>query len=369
MTRFESRTRACQERLRAVDADGAVFFPGPNLYYLSGFFTEPWDRHFFLIVPKEGEPCFVVPQLFEAQVAESTSVEAIETWTDEEGPFEAIRTASDVVSANEPRLLVDDEMWATFLLDLRDGFDGATFDPAREVMDELREIKDEAEVDRIARASSIADDVSVEVRSLGDRAIGMTERELAIEIERRLVDRGADGLAFDVSSSSGPNTARVFYHHGDREIESGDPVLLDFGCVVDHYCSDQTRMVVFDGEPSERFLEVYRAVEEAKRTGIEAVEPGIPAAAIEEPVHRVLENHGLLEYVQHRTGHGVGMTPYEGPDILRGNETSLEPGMVFSVEPGVYVEGKFGVRLEDLVVVTEDGHRRLNTSPETWRPL
>jgi Xaa-Pro aminopeptidase len=161
----------------------------------------------------------------------------------------------------------------------------------------------------------------------------------------------------------------VFYHHGDREIQSGDPVLLDFGCVVDHYCSDQTRIVVFDGDPPQEFPRVHEAVLEAHEAAVEAVEPVVPAEAVEETAHSILEEYGYLDSTQHRTGHGVGLTVHEGPNILKGNDQPLEPGMVFSVEPGVYFEDRFGVRIEDLVAVTETGYRRLNDSPRTWRPL
>ncbi len=368
MSVFEARTRECQAEMRAADADALVLFPGPNLYYLSGFFTEPWDRHFFYLVPAEGEPCFVIPELFEEQVSEASWVDQIYPWTDAAGPDAALHAARDDLGEIDS-VLLDDEMWARYVLDIEDVFQPTEMQLASRILDDLRDIKDEQELDAIRRASDIADTVSEEVRSLGDAAIGMTERELANDIERRLHDHGAEGLAFDVSSSTGPNSARVFYHHGDREIRAGEPVLLDFGCRVAHYCSDQTRMVVFGGAPSEKFTRVHEAVREAQEVGVQAVEPGISAESVEHAVHDVLAEYGYQEYTQHRTGHGVGLTPHEGPEILDGNERILEPGMVFSVEPGVYFEGEFGVRIEDLVVVTEAGCERLNETPRTWEPL
>lgn len=366
---FETRTRACQERLAERDASAAVLAPGPNLYYLSGFHAEPWDRLFLLFVPAEGEPRFVVPGMFDAQIRDVSWIEVIHTWADESGPADALQRVGEHLELASGRLLLDDRMWATYVQALRRQFPDATYGLASEVLDDLRERKDELEIEAIERASEIADEVSEEIRSLGATAVGMTERELALEVEAAMTERGAEGLPFDVASTAGPNTARVFYHHGDREVAAGEPVLLDFGCIVDRYCSDQTRMVVFDGEPPEEFERVYDAVLAAYEAGVSAVEPGVPAESVEQACHEVLEEHGYADRVQHRTGHGVGLTPNEGPAILTGNTAPLRPGMVFSVEPGVYFEGRFGVRLEDLVVVTEDGCRSLNHSPMTWRPL
>lgn len=366
---YEERTRACQRKLGERGATAAVLFPGPNLYYLSGFYAEPWDRHFLLFVPSDGSPCFVVPEVYEEQVRESSWIETLRTWTDQEGPLETLRRTSETLGLDGGHLLLDDQMWTTFAQDIRAVTSDATFGVASEALDELRSRKDETELDTIRRASEIADEVSRTVRAKGDDVIGMTERELATEIENQMLESGADDAAFDVSASSGPNTARVFYHHGDREIERGDPVLLDFGAVVDHYRSDQTRMVVFAGEPPAEFERMHDAVSEALEAGVDAVRPGVPVEAVELACHDVLAEYGCVDQTLHRTGHGVGLTVHEAPNVIEGNERELEPGMVFSVEPGVYFEGEFGVRIEDLVAVTEDGAERLNSSPRTWQPL
>jgi Xaa-Pro aminopeptidase len=368
-TVFERRCRDCQHALADAGADAAVLFPSPNCYYVSGFDEEPSERHLLLFVPREGDPVFVVPELYRDQVAEESWVEDVRSWADGEDPTHLVRSVLADRELTDGRLLVDDRMWARFTLGLQDVAPDAEFGLASEVFDDLRIRKDDAEIDALRRAGELADEVSEEVRALGAEAVGMTERELAAEIDDRLSAGGGEGTSFDTLVGSGPNGAKPHHRHGDREIRPGDPVVLDFGARVDGYPGDQTRTVVFDGEPSAAFLAAYETVREAQEAAVEAIEPGVPAEEIDAIARGIIEDAGFGEQFIHRTGHGVGLEVHEHPNIVAGNDTPLEPGMVFSVEPGVYVPGEFGVRIEDLVVVTEDGCERLNDSPRTWKPL
>ncbi|WP_458186777.1 M24 family metallopeptidase [Haladaptatus sp. NG-WS-4] len=368
-TPFAERTRCCQQRLRAVEADAVVLFPSSNLYYLSGFREHPGERHLFLFVPVSGDPVFVVPDMYGEQIAEASWVTDVRTWSDGDDPLDLVAAVADDLDLPGGHLLVDDTMWALFTQDLRSALAEATFGLASEVLEPLRMQKDESEVETLRRAGELADEVCVEIRELGEDAIGMTERELAREIETRLADAGGEELAFDTIVGSGPNGAKPHHGHGDREIGSGDPVVLDFGAFVDGYPGDQTRTVVFAGTPPEEFDRVHRAVREAQQVGVEAVEPGVTAESVDRATREVVESYGYGDQFIHRTGHGVGLDVHEGPYIVAGNDRELEPGMVFSVEPGVYVPGEFGVRIEDLVVVTDDGCERLNDSPRTWHAL
>ena len=203
---------------------------------------------------------------------------------------------------------------------------------------------------------------------MGEDTVGLTESELAAEIRGRLHAAGATRLSFDVVVASGPHGAEPYRRSSDREIDAGEPVILDFGGFVDGYASDQTRTVVFAGDPPEGFEDAHEAVVAAFEAGVEAVEPGATAGAVDRATEAVLRERGYGDDLVHATGHGVGLEAHEAPTVADGNEVELEPGMVFSVEPGVY-PGKFGVRVEDLVVVTESGCQRLNDSPKTWRPL
>ncbi|MFC6904678.1 aminopeptidase P family protein [Halalkalicoccus tibetensis] len=350
----EGRTRTCQEALS--EGECLVLFPGPNLQYLTGFRDEPMERHLLLFVPREGEPVFLAPTMYDDQLAD-THVSDVRLWDDGEDPRAYI---GEILGRIDPdRLLVDDRLWARFTQDLQAVTD-AEFGLASEVLADLRVKKDGAEIDAIREASALADRVSEEVRGLD--AVGMTERELAREIDSRLADLGGEGPSFETIVAAGENGARPHHRHGDREIGTGDPVVLDFGTRFDGYPSDQTRTIVFGGEPSEGFEEIHEVVREAQGAAVERVEPGVPAEAVDRAARDVIEDAGYGERFTHRTGHGVGIEVHEPPYIVAGNTRELEEGMVFSVEPGIYLEGEFGVRIEDLVVVTETGCERLNDS-------
>jgi Xaa-Pro aminopeptidase len=366
-TPFERRTRDAQAALSDAGADALVCFPSHNLTYLTGFAEEPAERHLFLFVPAAGDPTFLVPDLYGEQVREASWVRDVRTWSDDDDPVAAVeRVVSDLRLPDAPRVLVDDTMWARFTQDLESVLPAASFGLASEVLSDLRVRKDEAELDALRRAGGVADDVADSIRALGADAVGLTERELAHEIESLLVDAGGEGVSFDVIVGSGPNGAMPHHAHGDRVIESGDPVVLDFGTRVDGYPSDQTRTVVFDGEPPARFPEVHDVVREAYEAGVAAVEPGATAADVDRAARDVVEAAGYGDEFIHRTGHGVGLDVHEEPYVVAGNDRELEPGMVFSVEPGVYLPDEFGVRIEDLVAVTEEGHELLNRSDRGW---
>jgi len=378
MNAFEARTRRCQRRLAAAGADAAVLFPSANLFYASGFREEPMERHLFLFVPSadgsdddppSDDPVFLAPEMYDEQIREASWVADVRLWADGDDPADLVAEIAAELDLRGGRLLVDDTMWARFTQDLRAALPDATFGLASEVFDGLRVRKDEAELDALRRAAALADEVSVAVRELGADAIGRTEAELAAEIDRRLADAGGEGVSFETVVGSGPNGAKPHHRHGDREIERGDPVVLDFGAYVDGYPGDQTRTVVFDGEPPAAYESVHETVRAAQRAAVDAIEPGVPAEAIDRAAREVIEDAGHGDRFVHRTGHGVGLDVHEAPYVVEGNDTELEPGMVFSVEPGIYLDGEFGVRIEDLVVVTEDGCERLNDSPRTWEPL
>ncbi|RLM59221.1 aminopeptidase P family protein [Halobellus sp. Atlit-31R] len=368
VTPFERRTDAARAALEDAGADALVCVPGRNLQYLTGFAESQRERQLFLIVPAAGEPTFFVPALSESQIRRETWVPTVRAWGDDADPVAALAGCFDDLGVpTTPRLLVDDTMWATFVQDLREVRPAATVGLASEVLSELRVRKDPAERDALRRAAEAADEAMRRVRALGSDAVGLTEAELVGRIESSLTAVGGDGVAFETIVGSGPNGAMPHHAHGERRIEAGDPVVLDFGTRVDGYPSDQTRTVVFEGDPGERFREVHATVERAQSAAVDAIEPGVTADAIDAAARSVIEAAGYGEAFVHRTGHGVGLDVHEEPYIVAGNDRKLEPGMVFSVEPGIYLDGAFGVRIEDLVVVTDDGAEPLNRTDRGWR--
>jgi len=367
MTPEERRTRAAQERLRAGAGDVVVLFPSRNLQYATGFAEEPGERHLFLFVPAAGEPVFYVPELYADQLAEATWIGDVRTWGDADDPREGLADVVADLGLEGGRLLLDDTMWALFTQDLRAVAPDATFGLASDVFAPLRRRKDDAELAALGRAADAADAAMADLRAMGDAAIGLTETELAREVERLLEEHGGTGVSFETIVGSGPNGAKPHHHHGDREIRPGDPVVLDFGTRVDGYPSDQTRTVVFGGEPDAEFRRVHEVVREAQAAGVAAVEPGVAAETVDAAAREVIADAGYADEFVHRTGHGVGLDVHEEPFVVAGNDRELAPGMVFSVEPGVYLPGEFGVRIEDLVVVTANGCERLNDTARGWR--
>ncbi|WP_144924631.1 M24 family metallopeptidase [Halorubrum salsamenti] len=371
----ERRERAAA-RLRETGADGLVCFPGRNLQYLTGFAEEPGERHLLLVVPAgdrptggatAAEPTLLVPSLYETQVREETTVDAVRTWADGDDPTAAVRDLLGDLGLRGGRLLVDDTMWATFTQDLRAAAPDAEWGLASEALADLRVRKDEAELDAMRAAAAAADETVRDLRDLGADAVGTTERDLADWIADRLAAHGGEGVSFETIVGSGPNGAKPHHGHGDREVRAGEPVVLDFGTRVDGYPSDQTRTLVFDGEPPAEYERVHETVRAAQTAAVEAVGPGVAAEAVDRAAREVVEDAGYGEAFVHRTGHGVGLDVHEEPYIVAGNDRALEPGMAFSVEPGIYLDGRFGCRIEDLVVVTEDGCQRLNDTDRGWR--
>jgi Xaa-Pro aminopeptidase len=356
----ERRTRRAQERLLERGDDALVLFPSQNLLYASGFTEDPSERHVLLFVPAEGDPVFLVPELSADQITAETWVDDVRAWADEEDPAARVADLVDELGLTGGRVLVDDTMHARFTHDLRAALPEADFGLASEVLADLRVRKDDAELDAMRRAAEAADAVVDDLREWGSDVVGTTEADLARRVEDRLEAHGGTGTSFETIVGSGPNGAMPHHTHGDREIRPGEPVVLDFGTRVDDYPSDQTRTLVFDGEPSERVTAVHEVVREAQQAGVDAVEPGVTAGTVDAAAREVIDAAGYGEEFVHRTGHGVGLNVHEEPFVVAGNDRELEPGMVFSVEPGIYLPDEFGVRIEDLVVVTEDGYERLN---------
>jgi D-alanyl-D-alanine dipeptidase len=220
----------------------------------------------------------------------------------------------------------------------------------------LRAVKDEDEIGRLRAAAEGADAVFAQV--VATPFEGRREMDVAADLDRLLREHGHDRVDFTIVGS-GPNSASPHHHSGERVIARGDSVVMDFGGVANGYCSDITR-TAFVGEPTEEQRRIYDTVHDAQQAAFDAVRPGVPAQEVDRAARAVISDAGYGPFFVHRTGHGIGIEIHEPPYIVEGNEILLQPGMTFSDEPGIYLPGKFGVRIEDQVVVTEDGAERLN---------
>jgi Xaa-Pro aminopeptidase len=349
-----ARIRRTAEAAADHDVAAVLITPGADLVYLCGYDPLPLERLTALIVRASGDPVLIVPELERPLAADASlaSLSEIVSWHDTDDPYATVR---DLVGSGE-RLACSDRMWAAHLLRLQAAMPGLEFGSASTVIGPLRSVKDEQEIGLLKRAARAADESFN--RILGQRLETMTETQVAARLAELLVATGHETAAFTIVGS-GPNGASPHHEAGDREIHLGDAVVMDFGGRTGGYHSDLSRTVTV-GEAAGELRRVHEIVREAQEAAFRAVRPGVPAQEVDRAARRVIEEAGFGERFIHRTGHGIGLEEHEPPYIVEGNETPLEPGMCFSIEPGIYLPGEFGVRIEDIVTVTQDGAQRLN---------
>jgi Xaa-Pro aminopeptidase len=346
------------DRVRALMAergtDVLLLSTGADLPYFTGYEAMPLERLTMLVVPKDGEATLVVPRLEAPRVVERRDVFRVVAWEETEDPVAVVAG----LAAEARRVLIGDTTWAVFLMRLQGALPGVAFSPATEVTRELRMRKEPDEVACLRAAGAAADRVVARIGEIPFR--GRREVEVAADIAEMTVEEGHDHAAFTIVAS-GPNAASPHHETGDRVIESGDSIVVDFGGRYRGYHSDTSR-TLHVGEPSVEFARVFTVLEQSQLAAREAIRPGMPAQEVDRVARRVIEDAGYEERFVHRTGHGIGLEAHEHPYIVEGNELPLEVGMSFSVEPGIYEPGRFGMRIEDIVVVVEDGVEELNRS-------
>jgi Xaa-Pro aminopeptidase len=334
-----------------------VVAPSADLLYLAGYDPPPLERLTCLVIRPGKPPVLVVPTL-ERPLAESTGLSKLAeilSWEETDDPYALIGK----VVGRAKRLGCSDRMWAAHLLPLQQVIPAASFTSASAVLGPLRSIKDTGELDRLRRAARYADETFR--RLLKAPLESATERQVADRLSDLLLEVGHDRVAFTIVGS-GPNAASPHHEPGVRTIQARDAVVLDFGGRSAGYVSDVSRTVAVR-EATPELAEVHEVVQEAQERAFRAVRPGVPAEDVDRVAREVIREAGYGDLFVHRTGHGIGLEEHEAPYIVEGNEEPLRPGMCFSIEPGVYVPGRFGVRIEDIVTVTEDGASRLNHAP------
>jgi Xaa-Pro aminopeptidase len=348
----------------AADAGlgGLLVMPGPELVWLTGYRpTAITERLTVLVLVPDREPRLLVPTLErpDAEGAVGAPGLTILDWTDGDDPF----VRASALIPEHTTMGISDSAWAMHLLGLLNALPGSSYRSLTDSLPMLRAVKDANELARMAAAGAAAD--ATYERILRVRFAGRRETDVAADLARLLREFGHEQVDFTVVGS-GPNGANPHHEAGDRVIEAGDAVVLDFGGLMYGYGSDTSRTVCV-GEPSQEVREVHEIVREAQQAGVDAVRPGVPCQEIDRAARKVIVEAGYGERFIHRTGHGIGTTTHEPPYMIEGEEQPLVPGMCFSVEPGIYLAGRFGVRIEDIVTVTESGGVRLNNSERDLR--
>lgn len=359
-SRLEGAARQARER----DIRALLITPSIDYAYLLGYQPPALERLTCLVLPADGMPALVVPRL-EAPLARhrlGSLADAIEliAWDETQDPFAMVR--SRVTASDGPmRIGVQDQMWASFVLRLRAVLDPLDLVEAGRCLASLRRVKSAEEVVRLRAAAEAADRAMLSITS--ERLSGRTEIDVSRRIRQLLLEAGHETADFAIVGS-GPNAASPHHEPGDRVIGAGDAIVLDIGGALDGYCSDTTR-TAFVGEPPAEFRALYDVLQAAQAAACAAVAPGVAAEAVDAAARQVIDDAGYGAQFIHRTGHGIGMETHEEPYIVAGNDEALQPGHAFSIEPGIYVEGRWGARIEDIVVCAADGGERLNRTPRS----
>lgn len=329
---------------------------GRDLPYLTGYEAMPLERLTMLVLPRDGDATLVIPQLEAPRVVDQPGVFTMAPWSETDDPIELVAK----LSAGATTLAIGDQMWARFLVELLPHLPAASYRRAVDVVGPLRKVKDAAEIAALRAAGEAADRVARQLQGGDIPLVGRTEAQVSADISARLIAEGHAKVNFAIVAA-GPNAASPHHHASDRLIEAGEIVLCDFGGTMDGYCSDTTRCV-YTGEPTAEIADAYAVLHEAQQAAVAAAVIGTPCQDVDRTARRIIADAGLGEHFIHRTGHGIGLEEHEDPYIVEGNTESLVAGHAFSIEPGIYVAGRWGMRLEDIVAATATGPEPLNRS-------
>jgi Xaa-Pro aminopeptidase len=350
------------DRVRALMADRGVealmLSVGADLPYFTGYEAMPLERLTMLVVTAEAAPVMVVPQL-EAPRVETRGAFDVRPWGETEDP---VAITADLAGGSR-RVALGDTTWSTFLLGLQAAMPQAAFEDASGLTRELRMRKEAAEVELLRAAAEATDRVVVRLEAL--RFEGRSEADVAADVRRMTVEEGHEVSTFHIVAS-GPNAASPHHEPEGRVIERGDTIVIDFGGRWQGYCSDTTRTFSV-GEPSAEVSAAYEVLEAAQTAARAAVRPGVTPEAVDAAAREIIDDAGYGDRFIHRTGHGIGLEGHEHPYIVEGNDLPLEAGMAFSIEPGIYVPGEWGMRIEDIVVCGDTGVDELNRSDRRLR--
>jgi Xaa-Pro aminopeptidase len=359
------RVHAAREIADETGVDLLVLTPGSDLRYLCGYNAHAMERLTALVVPRRGDAFLVVPRLeapmVDASPAGGLGLELL-AWDETDDPFALLAgTVTARLGAAPARVAVGARTWAEHALGVQKALSGAALEVASPVVDRLRMVKSAAEIEELALAGAAIDRVHASMGSW--LTVGRTEAQVGADIAAAIIAEGHTGVDFTIVGS-GPNGASPHHELSDRVVQAGDLVVVDIGGeTATGYRSDCTRTYVVGGSADAEVAEWYGVLQAAQAASTAAVRPGVTAEEVDAAARRVIDDAGWGEYFIHRTGHGIGLDTHEAPYIVAGNDLPLAPGMAFSVEPGIYLAGRCGARIEDIVVCTDDGVRTLNGGP------
>ena len=343
--------------MKAYDLDLLLVGTSTDLEYLTGLSSMSCERFKALGILKDGRHFFISPELYYEETTQVLGA-GVKTfvWNDSEGFLKSINEANEVYNLRDINIGVNEVIRAIDMLAINEVID-ANFLDGSPVLENVRQIKDEEEIVYMKRASLIADQVAEEIIKF--IRPGITEGDIAVRIKELFFEKGSDGISFDPIVASGPNSSKPHYNGNERVIEERDIIVLDFGGRYNGYCSDMSR-TIFVGEPTPQQEVAYDIVRNANTAAEMFVRQGVTASEVDRIARNIIKDAGYGEYFLNRTGHGIGMAIHEAPYIREGNGVQLKNGMTFSIEPGIYIAGQFGMRIENIVLVEKGEVNVLN---------
>ncbi len=348
----KDRIAKLSAELERAGLDALYVGPSTDAEYLADLILFDDERVKGLMVAKDRRIFAMVPLLYEEELREALGPDTLyQVWADHEGFQGAFRAGCEALGLVGGRIAVNDGVRAVDLINMKAAVDFEYADGTA-TLSPLRRRKDEAELALMRKASEIADTVMEKLA--GAIGAGMTEKDVKVRLLALYEEHGAQGLSFSPIVASGPGASMPHYTRDDRVLQRGDFVVVDTGCKYGGYCSDMTRTFCI-GEPDAEQRKIYDIVLEAQKAGEAAVRPGATGQDVDRAARKVIDDAGYGKYFINRVGHGIGLAIHEEPYMIEGNGQPLEPGNVFSVEPGIYIPGKYGVRIENLVAVRPDG--------------
>lgn len=348
--------------------DGVALMPGPNMVYFTGIHCHVSERPIVAFIPADDEPAIIIPTL-EAMKAEAAGIqpERIFAWTDLEGYAEAFQRACSFLELADYLLGVEALHMRVLEMQLLQRFaPGLQITHAEPVLSPIRQVKDASEIAAMEKAVAVAE---AAMNHLMPRIrAGLTEKQIASMLMQEMLVSGAQSLSFSPIVAAGPNGASPHAHASDRVLQNGDLLVIDWGAYVDDYPSDLTRTFAI-GAVDEELARIHDIVHQANTAARAVVAPGVTGQAVDSAARQVIEDAGYGEYFIHRTGHGIGLEVHEAPDMSQVNEAPLVEGNTFTIEPGIYLPGRAGVRIEDNIVVTAEGGYSLSSFPREMMTL
>jgi len=353
---YADRMARARAQMDAKGIDVLLLSLGLDLPYISGYTAMPLERLTMLVVPRNGEARMIIPRMEAARVVPQPGVFDLLPWGETENPIELVAKLA-LEAGSAATVAIGDQMWARFLVELLPLLPGATYSRA-DVVTSMRMRKDAAEIAALKAAGAAVDRIAALLQAGEIPLVGRTEAAVSADLSERIVAEGHQVTNFAIVAA-GANAASPHHHASERVIGRDEILLCDFGGTMNGYCSDITRCVYL-GTPPAEIAEAYAVLQEAQAASVAAGTVGTPCEEVDRVARRIITDAGFGEYFFHRVGHGIGMDAHEDPYMVEGNSLPLEAGHAFSVEPGIYLEGKWGMRLEDIVVATDDGPLPMN---------